>query len=82
MSIAPLQATKTGPKFSDIPKVVVIVKNALYWHNLIGNEFYNYEKGYAFVIAVTNVTILAMKWFPDLAFIEPMDPWDRAQLLL
>ena len=59
-------------------KVLVIARNGLYFKQLIGNEFYNYEKGRALVNVLTNAMVLAMKWVPALAFIEPMDPWDRA----
>ena len=56
--------------------------NARKWFQLDGNKFYNFEKGRALSNAITNALLLAMKWFPDGAFFEPMDPWDRAELLL
>ena len=78
----PLQAAKTGPEVKDAIKVLTIAMNVRKWYNLNGNEFYNFEKGRAFSNAITNTLLLAFKWFPDAAFIEPMDPWDRAELLL
>ena len=51
------------------------------WWKLLGNNFYQFEKGKAFGKAVGTTLTLTMKVFPDLAFVEPMDPWDRADLL-
>ena len=56
--------------------------NARKWFQLDGNKFYNFEKGRALSNAITNALLLAFKWFPDGAPFEPMDPWDRAELLL
>ena len=79
MSTNPLQAAKTGPEVRDVVKVLTIAMNARKWYQLNGNQFYNFEKGRALSNAITNTMFLAIKWLPDL---EPMDPWDRAELLL
>ena len=63
-------------------RVLTIAMNARKWFQLDGNKFYNFEKGRALSNAITNALLLAMKWFPEGAPFEPMDPWDRAELLL
>ena len=66
---------------ADLLKVLLIVRDGFVWWQLIGNKFYQYDKGRAFAHAVTSTVLLIMKVLPDLAFVSPMDPWDRADLL-
>ena len=81
MPSSPLTATKTGPELKDLVQVVNIVTSGMKWWKLLGNNFYQFEKGKAFGKALGTTLTLTMKVFPDLAFVEPMDPWDRADLL-
>ena len=81
MPSSSLTATNAGAEITDLFKVINIVTNGLKWWKLLGNNFYQYEKGRAFTKALTTTVTLAMKVLPDLAFVEPMDPWDRADLL-